>query len=173
LPAVALGAEPSSQRALAQPPLGRRLIDRALLVRALLVLGVAESAIEMVAFLAALSAGGWTPGAPFPSGAPLLAASGAAFTAVVAGQMANAFACRSATVSPRRLGWFSNPYLVGAVLCEGVMLAGFLYLPFLSTVLGQSPPNMMGYLVAAMAIPAVLAADAIQKQPHTRTRPRR
>jgi len=81
LPAVALGAEPSSRRALAQPPLGRHLVDRALLVRALLVLGLTESIVEMVAYLATLWSMGWRPGAPFPSGAPLLAASGAAFTA--------------------------------------------------------------------------------------------
>ena len=85
----------------------------------------------------------------FPSGAPLLAASGAAFTAVVAGQMANAFACRSAVVSPRHLGWFSNRYLVAAVLCELLMLAGFLYLPFLSNLLEQAPPNAVGYIVGS------------------------
>ena len=164
LPAVALGAEPSSRRVLAQGPLGHHLVDRALLLRSLLVLGLTESAVEMIAFLVTLSTEGWRPGAPFPSGAPLLVASGAAFTSVVAGQMANAFACRSATVSPRQLGWFSNPYLVVAVLCEAAMLAAFLYVPFLSTLLGQAPPNTVGYLVAAMAIPAVLAADAIQKQ---------
>jgi len=172
LPAVALGAEPSSRRALAQPPLGRHLVDRALLLRSLLVLGLTESAVEMIAFLVTLSSEGWRPGGPFPSGAPLLAASGAAFTAVVAGQMANAFACRSATVSPRQLGWFSNPYLVGAVVCEAVLLAGFLYLPFLATLLGHAPPNKAGYMVAAMAFPAVLAADAIHKRHRARTRRR-
>ena len=172
LPAVALGAEPPSHRALAQPPLARHLVDRALLLRSLLVLGLTESAIEMIAFLVTLSSEGWRPGAPFPSGAPLLVASGAAFTSVVAGQMANAFACRSATVSPRQLGWFSNPYLVVAVLCEAVMLAGFLYLPFLSALLGHAPPNKVGYLVAATAIPAVLAADAIHKRHRARTRRR-
>jgi magnesium-transporting ATPase (P-type) len=129
LPAVALGAEPSSGRALAQRPLGRHLVDRVLLLRSLLVLGLTESAIEMIAFLLTLSSEGWRPGTPFPSGAPLLVASGAAFTSVVAGQMANAFACRSATVSPRQLGWFSNRSLVVAVVCEALLLAGFLYLP--------------------------------------------
>jgi magnesium-transporting ATPase (P-type) len=172
LPAVALGVEPSRRTALARPPLGRHLIDRALLVRALLVLGLTESIVEMAALLATLASAGWKPGQPFPSGAPLLAASGAAFTAVVAGQMANAFACRSATVSPRHLGWLSNRYLVAAVLCEVLMLAGFLYLPFLSTVLGHAPPNAAGYIMAALAIPAVLAADAIHKRQRTQSNSR-
>jgi hypothetical protein len=52
------------------------------------------------------------------------------------------------------------------------MLAAFLYVPFLSTLLGQAPPSKMGYLIAAMAIPAVLAADAIHKRHRARTRRR-
>jgi magnesium-transporting ATPase (P-type) len=170
LPAVALGAEPSSPRALARPPFGRHLVDRFLLLRALVVLGLTESFVEMVTFLTALSAGGWKPGLPFPSGAVLLSASGAAFTAVVAGQMANAFACRSASLRPAQLRWFSNRYLVLAVVCEAGMLAGFLYLRPLAILLGQAPPNAVSYVVALLAIPAVLVADALQKQYSSRRR---
>jgi magnesium-transporting ATPase (P-type) len=163
LPAVALGAEPSSPRALARPPFGRHLVDRFLLLRALVVLGLTESLVEMVTFLTALSVAGWKPGLPFPSGPALLPASGAAFTTVVAGQMANAFACRSGSLRPGQLGWFSNRYVVLAVLCEAGMLAGFLYLRPLANILGQAPPNEVGYVVALSAIPAVLAADILQK----------
>lgn len=164
LPAVALGAEPSSPRALAQPPLGRHLVDRFLLFRAFIALGLTESVIEMIAFLAALSFAGWRVGLPFPTGTPFLAASGAAFTAVVAGQMANAFACRSATLWPGKLGWFSNRYLLLAIVCEAAMLVAFLYYPPLAKLLGQAPPHRAGYLTALIAIPAVLTADAVQKR---------
>ena len=54
LPAVALGAEPSSPGALAQRPSGRHLVDAPLLVRALLVLGLTEAIVEMAAFLVSL-----------------------------------------------------------------------------------------------------------------------
>jgi calcium-translocating P-type ATPase len=164
LPAVALGAEPSSPRALAQPPLGRHLVDRFLLFRAFVVLGLTESVIEMIAFVAALSFAGWRTGLPFPTGPSFLTASGAAFTAVVAGQMANAFASRSATLWPGKLGWFSNRYLVLAVLCEAGMLCGFLYLQPVAKLLGQAPPNKIGYLTALLAIPAVLTVDMAQKR---------
>jgi magnesium-transporting ATPase (P-type) len=163
LPAVALGAEPSSPRALAQPPFGRHLVDRLLLLRAAVILGLTEAVVEMLAFLGSLCSAGWRPGAPFPSGAPLLAASGAAFTAVVAGQAANAFACRSTYLRPGKLGWFSNRYLVLAVLCEATMLAGFLYITPIATLLGQVPPNTVGLGLALLAIPAVLIADSVQK----------
>jgi magnesium-transporting ATPase (P-type) len=164
LPAVALGAEPSSPRALAQPPAGRHLVDRFLLLRALIVLGLTESIVEMATFVTALSSTGWRVGLPFPSGAALLSASGAAFAAVVAGQMANAFACRSASLWPGRLGWFSNRFLVLAVVCEAAMLAAFLYVRPLATILGQAPPSGVSVLTALMAIPAVLAVDALHKQ---------
>jgi magnesium-transporting ATPase (P-type) len=163
LPAVALGAEPSSPRALAQPPHSGHLVDRSLLFRSLIVLGLTEAVVEMVAFLTALSAAGWTLGSPFPSGAALLPASGAAFTAVVAGQMANAFACRSATLRPGQVGWLSNPFVVIAVVCEAAMLVGFLYLPPVAAALGQAPPNSTSYLAALLAVPAVLIADSLNK----------
>jgi magnesium-transporting ATPase (P-type) len=164
LPAVALGAEPSSARALARPPLGRHLVDRYLLLRGLITLGLTESLIEMMAFLTALSTAGWRPGSPFPSATALLPASGAAFTAIIGGQMANAFACRSENLPPWRLGWFSNRYLPLAVACEGAMLVGFLYVQPLAGILGHAPPNQTSCLVALAAIPAVLTTDAIQKQ---------
>jgi magnesium-transporting ATPase (P-type) len=139
-------------------------VDRFLLFRAFGVLGLTESIVEMLTFLAALSFAGWRPGSPFPSGTPFLEASGAAFTAVVVGQMANAFACRSASLWPGKLGWLSNRYLVLAVFCEAAMLIGFLYLFPLAKLLGQAPPNIVGYFTALLAIPAVLTADAIQKR---------
>ena len=139
-------------------------MDRFLLFRAFGVLGLTESVVEMVAFLAALSFAGWRPGLPFPSGNALLSASGAAFTAVVVGQVANAFACRSASLWPGKLGWFSNRYLVLAIFCEAAMLVGFLYISPLAKILGHAGPNIAGYFMALLAIPAVLTADAVHKR---------
>ncbi len=163
LPAVALGAEPSSARALAQPPFGRHLVNSALLLRAFIVLGLTESLAEMAAFLIAIFAGGWRPGLPIPTGELFAAASGAAFTAVVAGQMANALACRSVRLWPGRLGWFTNHYLVLAIPIEAAMLACFLYIAPLARLLGHAPPTAAGYLTTLLAIPAVLLADTLQK----------
>ena len=71
--------------------------------------------MEMVAFVTVMFAAGWRPGDPFPEGHVLYAASGAAFTSVVVGQMANAFAGRSTTHWPGRLGWTTNRLLLWAV----------------------------------------------------------
>ena len=65
------------------------------MIRAFAVLGFVEAAVALTAFVVSLDAQGWRPGQEFPTGPALLAASGAAFTAIVLGQVANAFACRS------------------------------------------------------------------------------
>jgi magnesium-transporting ATPase (P-type) len=163
LPALALGAEPPTARALARPPEGRHLIDVSLLRRVFGVLGPAEAVVEMVAFLTALAVAGWRPGESFPAGDALLAASGAAFAAVVFGQMANAFACRSATVPPWRLGWASNRLLLVAVGAELVALAGFLTIPPVADLLEHAVPPAAALFVALLAAPAVMLADAVHK----------
>lgn len=163
LPALALGAEMPGAHLLEEPPARRHLLDRRLFVRAFGVLGPAESAVEIAAFLAVFAASGWRPGETFPVGATLLAASGAAFTAVVLGQVANAFACRSTVRPAWKISLRSNPLLLAAIAAELGMLAGFLYLPSIADVLDQAGPSWIGFAVAFLAIPVVIVADTIQK----------
>ena len=163
LPALALGNEAASPGTLRRGPERRHLIDRTLLVRVFGVLGPAEAVVEMTAFLVALAAAGWRPGDAFPTGSALLAASGAAFAAVVFGQLANAFACRSATRPPWRLGWFSNRLLLWAAVVELAALAGFLFVGPVARLLEHAPPPAAGLATAALAVPAVLLADHLHK----------
>ena len=164
LPAVALGAEPPSEHVLERPPARGRLLDGTVARRAFGVLGPAEALIEMLAFVLTFVAAGWRPGDTFPTGTTLLAASGAAFSAVVLGQMANAFACRSRVRSPFRMGWTGNKFLLVAVAVELLILAAFLGMPALADLLDHAVPTATGWAVAALAPIAVLAADAIDKR---------
>ncbi|MET3950972.1 cation-transporting P-type ATPase [Arthrobacter sp. UYEF36] len=163
LPALALGSEAPSKGTLKRPPERRHLMDRALMFRVFGLLGPVEALFEMTAYTAVLLGAGWTPGAELPAADVLMAASGAAFTTVVLAQLANAFACRSASVPPWRLGWFTNRLLVWAVLAELGLLAVFLFLGPLATLLGHAPPSPGGLAVALAAIPAVLLADWLYK----------
>jgi calcium-translocating P-type ATPase len=171
LPALALGAEDPSPDVLRRPPWRRHLFDRHVLTRVFGVLGPVEALVEMAAFIAGLTAAGWRPGDSFPEGHQLAAASGAAFSAVVIGQMANAFACRSSTRSPAAMGWTSNRLLVGAVVVELMALAGFLYIGPVADALDQAGPPLAGGLVALAAFPAVLLADLAEKRWRLRHRP--
>ncbi|NIH69188.1 cation-translocating P-type ATPase [Modestobacter marinus] len=162
LPALALGAEPPTARVLDGPPPRRRLVDRHLLARALGVLGPVEATVAMTAFLTVLVSAGWRYGGT-ASGATLATASGAAFTAIVLGQFANAFACRSSTRPAWRLGWRSNPLLTGAVAVELVVLVGMLAVRPVAELLGHRPPSLLGLVVAGCAMPAVIGADTLAK----------
>jgi magnesium-transporting ATPase (P-type) len=168
LPALALGTESPSARVLERPPgalgTGGHLLDRSVLVRAFGLLGPVEALIEIVAFLASMMAIGWRPGASFPTGSAFLVASGAAFSAVVIGQMANAFACRSTTRWPGALGWLTNRFLIYAVAVELALLLAFLYFSPLARILGHAPPIATGAAFAALAFPAVLLTDLIYKR---------
>ena len=173
LPALALGAEPPAARVLEQRPARGRLLNGRVARRAFSVLGPTEASVGMAAFLTTFLAAGWRPGDTFPEGATLLAASGAAFSAVVIGQSANAFACRSSSKLPGALGWFTNRFLVSAAAAELVFLAAFLGVPFLASLLDHAPPSAAGLAVAVLAAPAVLMADALDKaHPHRNNAPR-
>jgi magnesium-transporting ATPase (P-type) len=163
-PALALGAEPPDKRALDGPPVRGHLLDRALMVRAFAVLGLVEAVVALTAFTASFVALGWRPGQEFPSGPALLAASGAAFTAIVLGQAANAFACRSAVRPALAVDPRTNPLLIAAVGAEFVILLVLLYFPPIAHVLGHAGPSAAGVAVAAVSIPAVLIADALFKR---------
>jgi len=167
LPALALGAEPAHARR-RHPPRGaatlrRHLFDRTVLRRAFGVLGPTEAVMSIAAFLTSFWFSGWRPGDDFPTGAALTTASGATFTAVVLGQCANAFACRSTVMRPGQLGWLRNRLLVGAVGVELLALCGFLFIGPIARALGHRPPSAAGFAVAAATVPVVLAVDAIDK----------
>ncbi len=164
LPALALGAEPPDRGVLDRPLTGRHVIDAPLLRRVFGVLGPTEAVVEMVAFVVALVAAGWRPGADFPTGHALLAASGAAFSAVVIGQAGNALACRSESEPPRRLGWAStNRLLLGALAVQLLLLVALLTIAPVARLLEHAVPPLEGWLVALAAFPAVLLVDEAHK----------
>lgn len=138
------------------------LISRSLIGRVFGVLGPAEALVEMSAFAAVLLAGGWTWGQT-PSTALLATASGTAFSTVVLGQLATAFACRSESRLVGRLDWRGNPLLLGAVAVEVAVLFLFIGVPPIARLLGGGFPSALGWLVAMMVIPAVFFADTAHK----------
>jgi calcium-translocating P-type ATPase len=164
LPALALGGEQPGKGVMRRPPERRHLMDQALMIRVFALLGPVEALVEMAAFVTVLAGAGWSPGAPPPGGDVLVPASGAAFAAVVLGQLANAYACRSATRPPWRLGWFSNRLLLWAVMAELAALGVFLGVAPVAALLGHAPPTPAGWAVALLAVPAVFTADYLHKK---------
>jgi calcium-translocating P-type ATPase len=164
LPALALGAEPPRRGVLTEAPTRLHLLDRSVLLRVFGVLGPVEAVVEMAAFVAVLTAGGWLLGDQAIDPALLAGASGAAFATVVLGQLGNAFACRSTSQAAWRLGWTTNPLMLWAVAAEVLLLAAFLLIPAVATPLGHQPPPLLGWAFALSAPLLVLAADALHKK---------
>lgn len=169
LPALALGAERPSKRTMSGPFRLGSLIDRRVLRRAFGVLGPTESLVSMAAFVVTLRLGGWSVGAD-PGLALLAAASGTAFAAIVLGQLANAFACRSESRWIGATGFTGNRLLQLAVAVEVAVLIAYLAVPPLSDLLGGAMPDATGWLLALVAIPAVWAVDAADKWLRQRSR---
>ncbi|MDY7106707.1 MAG: cation-transporting P-type ATPase [Actinomycetota bacterium] len=163
LSAAALGAEPPAERVLDEPPAAGRLLDRTVATRAFAVLGPTEILFEMGAFAAGLVAAGWRPGDPAPTGPALAAASGAAFCAVVVGQSANAFACRSRTRPAWTVPLRSNPFLAAAIAIELAVAATCIVAPAIAGALDHAAPPAVTWPLILAAAPGVVAADALWK----------
>jgi magnesium-transporting ATPase (P-type) len=169
-PSLALGAEPPAEHVLDRPPTTRHLIDGGLLGRALLWLGPTVAMAAMTTFVLTFVFDGWRIGQSFPTGDAQLRASGAAFTAVVIAQAANALACRSARLRVWELSVRRNPLMLWALTMQlGVFLA-LLFIGPIAQLLDQAPPTLGGALVASLAFPAVILIDTLQKQTTVRRR---
>lgn len=164
LPALALGAEPPTPHLMDDPPQRGHLLDRTVAKRAFGILGPTEVALSVVAFLATYWVAGWRPGAGFDLGSEIqMKASGAAWATIVIAQLANAFACRSATRPAWRLGWTSNRLLLGAIAIELMITGSLLFIRPLATTLHQAPPGAIGWFVAVAGIAVLLGVDAVDK----------
>lgn len=161
LPALALGAEPPRGDAM-RGRSHRSIVDRALLLRAFLVLGATEAVVSLGAFLVILVTNGWRWGGT-PAPALLAVASGTAFAAISLGQMATAFACRSTVRPVWRVSPPRNPLVTYAVGAQVLLLGVFLGIPFVASLLGGTWPSLEGWLLAAIAIPAIVLFDALSK----------
>ncbi|MGW1344484.1 cation-translocating P-type ATPase [Kribbella sp. NPDC002412] len=162
LPALGLGVEPPGRRTLDGPARHRRIVDRALLVRAFGLLGPVEALLAMTAFLVVLTGHGWQLGAE-PTSAGLAIASGTAFAVIGLAQLGNAFACRSERNTVFEIPPTHNRALLVAVLAELALLTAFLGVPQLSGLLGGDWPSYQGWLFAGGAAIVLLLTDTTAK----------
>ncbi|HVS66916.1 MAG TPA: cation-transporting P-type ATPase [Mycobacteriales bacterium] len=145
LPALALGREPAEPGLMTRPPRprSRGVVDRPLLVRAWLLLGIVSAALVMGGFFATLWLGGWHPGDPTGKGTPLhhvyLQATTATFVGIVACQVGTAFAARTEHASLRSVGLFTNRLLLGGIAFELLFTAALMYVAPLGHLFGTVP----------------------------------
>jgi magnesium-transporting ATPase (P-type) len=165
LPALALGREPAEPGLMSRPPRPRsqRIVDRALLFRAWVFLGLISAALVVGVFFFTLLQGGWTPGADTDTGSPLhhlyLQATTATFVGIVACQVGTAFAARTDVASLRSVGLRSNPLLLWGVAFEIVFTALLVATPGVQDVFGTAVPPISSLLLVLPFPLVVWGAD--------------
>ena len=124
LPALALGREPAEPGLMQRRPRPRSegVIDRSLLFRAWVFLGLIEAALVLAGFFFVLLQAGWSPGDDVGAGSPLhhayLQATTMTFAGIVACQVGTALAARTEHASLRSVGFFSNRMLLWGIAFE-------------------------------------------------------
>jgi calcium-translocating P-type ATPase len=144
LPALALGRDPPEPGLMKRKPRPRSegIIQRSMLLRAWLFLGLISAALVVAGFLYVLLQGGWSLGDDVSEGDPLhglwLQATTMTFLGIVACQVGTAFASRTDRVSLRSVGVFSNRLLLWGIAFEVAFAAAVIYLPILQQVFGTA-----------------------------------
>lgn len=137
IPALGLGAEEPSPALMKMAPRPRKehLLDRGLLVRAYLWLGLWEAVAAMAAYFFVLHRAGWswTDGTHVSSRVGEQAAT-ATFVTIVLMQVVNVFLCRSDRFDPRSKRAF-NLLIWAGVILEVILVFALIYAPLLQDIL--------------------------------------
>ena len=169
LPSLALGRDPIEPGSMDRPPRphSEGVIQRPMLVRAWLFLGVMVAGLSLAGYFYVMTQAGWHPGDPVGVGHPLhhayLQATTMTFLGMIAGQIGTAFAVRTRRSSLRSIGVFSNRYLLGAIVAELALAAVFVYAPPLQSLLGTAglPLHDVAFLLPYPLI--VWGADELRR----------
>jgi magnesium-transporting ATPase (P-type) len=138
IPALALGVERPEPGIMELPPRPKKkgIVDKIVLFRGYIVLGLLNTVAVLSAYYFILYEGGWRPGMNLePNDTtflnPLhLKAMTVVFVGIVVMQIANVFACRSEKYSAFKIGFFNNKLILWGILFELVFTATLIYTPF-------------------------------------------
>ncbi|MFA5275798.1 MAG: HAD-IC family P-type ATPase [Candidatus Omnitrophota bacterium] len=138
LPALALGVEKPEPGIMERPPRAKKkgVVDKIVLFRGYIVLGLLNSAAVLSAYYFVLYRGGWRPGMQLEPNDmtfanPLhLKATTIVFVGIVVMQIANVFACRSEKYSAFKIGFFNNKLILLGIAFELIFTAILIYVPF-------------------------------------------
>ena len=186
VPALSLGAEPPGPDTMAQPPRRRSdvLLNRPLMLRAYLFLGLIEGLLAMGGYLLTWRYYGMDLGqlqqlapallhhtAPAEVVAIQHQASAVTLGSIVFCQVGNLMACRSDRQSVFRLPAFSNGLLWLGIASEWLAFGSLLSIPLLGALFQMAPfpTPLWGWLL--LCTPTLLLADELRKAWRRRQRP--
>lgn len=160
LPAVALGIEPSEPQIMEQKPRSpkERIMNKPFMLR-YTYLGIIMGLIVMAVYVWVLYSYGWSWGQSLADENVIhIKASTAAFTLLVMIQIVNTFNARSEKISIFKIPFFSNLYLLGALVISLLMVLAMIEVPFLQKFLHTTSLNLKewGVIIGASLIPVVV-----------------
>ncbi|MFB3926798.1 MAG: HAD-IC family P-type ATPase [Syntrophales bacterium] len=177
LPALALGVEKPEKGIMDIPPRpkGKGLVDKIVLFRGYIFLGLLNSAAVIAAYFFVLYQGGWSFGMQLePSETsfvnPLhLRATTIVFAGIVVMQIANVFACRSERLSAFRLGFFSNRLIIWGILFEIVFTCALIYLPFFQEFFNTTAISLTDWALLAVFMIVIFSVEELRKKSLAKT----
>jgi Ca2+-transporting ATPase len=132
--------------------------------RRIIYLGIIMAACGVFAFLWSMLRGGWHFGENIAGDTALYVKSTTATYAVLAmTQMANLLQSRSEKLSPFKLGFFKNKYVIGAIFISLGILIMFMYLPFCQKYLHMLPIDNTDWIVVAVSFVIVFLWEEARK----------
>ncbi len=167
VPALGLGAELPEQGIMQRAPrkLSDHIINKKMMVRAYLFLGLIQSAVAMLAFYYAYWTNGyWGQLIDLPdNGRVYQTAVSMALAAVVMTQIGNVLTQRSENSSIFSIRFFSNPFIFIGILSEVLILLAILYVPALQAFIGTTGLNGNEWLFLICISPSLLIIDEFRK----------
>jgi Ca2+-transporting ATPase len=178
VPALALGAEPPETGIMERSPRAKHefLLNLPVLMRAYGFLGVIEAILSMLGFFIVWWSHGYslaeiqqvTPAILAHTADPAVTAiyrqaTTMTLAAIVACQVGNLFACRSAWVSAFRLSWTTNRLLWLGIVVECAALLAFIDFPPLRQIFTTAPLASWQWLLLLICPPILLGAEELRK----------
>lgn len=166
VPALALGVGPSESDVMQRPPRSRkeRLLNRGVVLRGYVFLGLIEAFLVMSGYFWVLFSGGWQWGQQLSFMDPLyLKATTMVFAGIVMAQMGNLLGCQTSRTSVFSLGVFRNKWIIRGILFAMAVLLAIIYLPPFQSIFGTTPLGVWEWLYILSFVPIMFLAEELRK----------
>lgn len=166
LPALALGVGPSESDVMDRPPRSRkeRLLNRFVIIRGYVFLGLIEAALVMSGYFWVLYSSGWTLETNLALTDPLyLKATTMVFAGIVMAQIGNLLGCQTTRTSAFKVGVFKNKWIIRGIIFEVAVLLSIIYIPFLQSIFSTTSLGLNEWLYLIPFIPIMFFADELRK----------
>lgn len=166
VPALALGVGPSESDVMKRPPRPREesLLNRGVVLRGYIFLGIIEAVLVMSGYFWVLFRGGWQWGQHLSFTDPLyLQATTMVFAGIVMAQMGNLLGCQTTRTSTFEVGVFKNKWIVRGVAFSVAILLAIVYLPPLQGIFNTIALGIREWMVLLSFVPLMFLAEELRK----------